>query len=300
MVFVFTSLIFLFTILVILCIGLPQELNSFKKTKNLSWDVSELDGKLNILVKQKSPVVFEIFKGKIFIKLVLPGLIVFLISVFLINPKITSTNFAFVLAIVMSLTYSSRIYYHNLNSFRSNFLSQLKQLFLNVRNQLSTGISLDQALSQNLELNYKEPLKRELSSFVKIAQTNLIENFPIWLIRIQDTYKLSGIDRASQLLKLELKYNNNQEDAFERAIEAISQKVEQNTKQKNTVLITLTTIDFLTLMFFGVMFFVIPGLTVSESNWWLSFRREFTVFISALILWSLYFSSVIFLIRRVA
>jgi hypothetical protein len=129
MVFVFTSLIFLFTTLVILCIGLPQELNSFKKTKNLSWDVSELDGKLNILFKQKSPVVFEIFKGKIFIKLILPGLIVFLISAFLINPKMTSTNFAFVLAILMSLTYSSRIYYHNLNSFRSNLLSQLKQLF---------------------------------------------------------------------------------------------------------------------------------------------------------------------------
>lgn len=300
MVFVFTSLIFLLAMMVILLFEIPQEISTFKNPRKISWNTTELDGKFNMFFKQRFPVIFEVFQGKLFIKLVLPSLIIFLIFAFVINPKITNFNFAFVLATLMTLTYSFRIYFHNLISFRVKFLSQLKQLFFNIRNQLSSGVSLDQALSQSLDLNYQEPLKKEFRSFIKIAQTNLIENFPDWLIKIQDSYQLAGIDRASQLLKLELKYNHNQEEAFERAIESISHKVDSNARQKNTVLITLTTIDFLTLMFFGVMFFVIPGLNALESNWWLSFRREFIVFISALILWLLYFGSVLFLIRRVA
>jgi hypothetical protein len=300
MIFIFASLIFLAIALLLLVFRSPSLASNFKNQRTLECESSELEYQLNSYLKQRFPIMLEIFKEKVFVKLVIPGALVFCIFAFVINPLMTSVNFAIILALLMSATYSLRIYYHNLDDFRSGFLSQLKQLFFNVRNQLSTGVSLDQALSQNLDFNYKQPLKREFNSFMNISQANLIGNFPNWLIRLQNSYKLKGLDRVAQILKLELKYNNNQEEAFEKAIESISQRVDQNTKQKNSVFISLTTIDFLTLMFFGIMFFVIPGLATGNSEWWLSFRRELVVFGSASILWLLYFMSLIFLIRRVA
>jgi len=101
-------------------------------------------------------------------------------------------------------------------------------------------------------------------------------------------------------LLLELSFNHNQEQAFEKAIDSLSVKQEQNQKQDSIVMISLLTIDFLTCLFFALLFFVLPNLINAELNWWLSFRREFVVFLSALVLWSMYFLSLFFLLRRIA
>lgn len=300
MIFVFASLLFLALSLVFILFRKPAVNSGFKNSTSLQEEGSELENQLNSYLKQRFPILLEVFRNKVLVKLVIPSLATFFVFAFLINPQMTSAQFAIFLALLMSATYSLRIYYHNLDAFRSGFLSQLKQLFFNIRNQLSTGVSLDQALSQNLDCNYKQPLKREFNSFMNVSQANLIENFPNWLLKLQNIYKLKGLDKVAQILKLELKFNNNQEEAFEKAIESISSRVDQNTKQKNSVFISLTTIDFLTLMFFGIMFFVIPGLSSGDSTWWQSFRREIIVFASAATLWSLYFASLVFLVRRVA
>jgi hypothetical protein len=300
MLFIFTSILIASLALIFLSFKKPIANYGFSNNKTINREGSEFEEHLNSYLKHRFPILLDIFKNQILIKLILPSCCIFCFFGFVINPQITNAQFAIFLALLMTATYSLRIYYHHLDSFRSNFLSQLKQLFFNIRNQLSTGVSLDQALSQNLDFNYKGPLKREFDSFMRISQTNLIENFPNWLLKLQNIYKLKGLDKVAQVLKLELKYNNNQEEAFEKAIESISNRVDQNTKQKNSVLISLTTIDFLSLMFFGVMFFVIPGLAASDSQWWQSLRREIVIFASAGILWSLYFVSLIFLVRRVA
>jgi hypothetical protein len=299
MVYLFASLILISICLVLLIFNQDAQIN-LNKRKSIVDKGFVLESKLNSYLQEKFPIFLEVFDSKVMLKLIFPAIAIFFFFAFVVNPKMTNVNFAFVLAVLMVATYALRIYYHNLSNFRTSLLSQIKQLFFNIRNHLSTGVSLDQALSQNLAVNYKQPLRKEFHSFVGLAQTNLIENFPSWLIKIQRIYKLQGLDKVAQILQLELKYNNNQEEAFEKAIEAISQRVEQNTRQKNSIFISLTTIDFLTLMFFGLMFFVIPTLRQADSLWWASFHRELVVFGSAGILWSLYFASLIYLVRRLA
>ena len=298
-------MLYLFLALIVMMVALvfallPNKLSNsgFKAQSALSS--KEINDDLNSFLKQRFPIFLSIFRDNVLFALVVPTIVIFSFFAFFINPQITNVNFALILGLVMAATYGLRIFYHKLSSFRETLLSQIKQLFFNIRNQLSTGLSLDQALTRNLSMNFDPVLKKEFEAFMKVSQTNILEAFPRWLLRLQQSYRLPGLDEVAQVLSLELKYNNNQEEAFEKAIAAISIKVEQNSRQKNVVFISLTTIDFITLLFFGVMFFAIPGLAVADSTWWNSFRRELVVFISAALIWTSYFGALIYMTRRMA
>jgi len=281
----------------------------FFKTRNpaiylkFSQEESKLllfENSINQFFYKVNPIFIQVFKGQILIRLILPFILIFIFFAFFINPKITNFQFSLILACLMSITYALRIYYQNLCQFRLLLLSQIKLLFFAIRNNLSLGLSFDQALSNCQKINLKNPIKKEFFEYLNFSQENLIAFFPAWLIKLQKLFKLSEFEKISQVLLLELSFNHNQEQAFEKAIDSLSVKQEQNQKQDSIVMISLLTIDFLTCLFFALLFFVLPNLINTELNWWLSFRREFVVFLSALVLWSMYFLSLFFLLRRIA
>lgn len=206
--------------------------------------------------------------------------------------------FAVILFILISLAYSLRLYYHFAVSFRTKLLAQIERIFNSIRNNLSSGISLDLAANNALKANPEKPLGPELAKFIKLTDTSFLEYFPNWLINIKKQFNLSQLSKSAQILALQLEHTNNQEQAFVDASTNILERIRSNTKQKNTISISFFTMDFMVLFFFLILFFVIPNV-ISDSNysWWESSRRNLVVFISAAVLYISYFFTVFIALR---
>jgi hypothetical protein len=123
--------------------------------------------------------------------------------------------------------------------------------------------------------------------------------FPKWLLRLKKTFGLKELSKSAQLLSLELKYNTNQEEAFLNAVNQIADRISWNNKQKSTVSMALFTMDFMVLMLFAVLFFVIPNISANlDNSWWDSDSRVIVVFISASVVWLCYLVTTLIMIWR--
>jgi hypothetical protein len=233
------------------------------------------------------------------IKFLIPSILIFFFSCVFLAPALTSVQLAIPLGVIISSAYIARLFYGHQINYRSKLLRQLERILRSIRNNLSTGMTLDYAVTNTIKFNKENPLGNELQTFVKLSDTNFLENFPKWLLRLRKTFGLKELNKSAQLLSLELKYNSNQEEAFLNAVYQIANRISQNDKQKSTVALALFTMDFMVLMLFAVLFFVIPNIAAnSESSWWESERRFFVVFISAAIVWLSYLATALIMIWR--
>jgi hypothetical protein len=234
------------------------------------------------------------FIGKgIVTKLVIPSFVILLLSIIFLGPILTNASLGLILGLIISLAYSLRLLYHLSSNFRSKLLNQIERVLVSIRNNLSTGMTLDYAVANTLKFNQDYPLGPNLARFIKLSETNFIENFPLWLKGLERTFRLKELGRASQLLKLELAYTTNQEEAFVNAAEQVASRIKVNDKQKNTILMTFFTMDFMVLAFLAILFLIIPNISYDPAlSWWQSESRPLVVFISALVVWSAYLVTV--------
>jgi Flp pilus assembly protein TadB len=239
-------------------------------------------------------------QGALF-KLFLPALFILTISIAVLGPSLTNPVLGLILGTIIALAYIARIYYHQARAFRSKLLLQLERILISIRNNLSTGMVLDYAVGHSLKFNQEAPLGPNLARFIKIADTKFLEHFPLWLKSLQKNYRLKELAEASQLLKLELRQTHNQEEAFINAAQRIAERIKLNQKQQNTIMVTFITMDFMILAFLGVLFFIIPGISVNpDHNWWNSTSRVLSVFISGSVLWGAYLTTVLISLWRQA
>ncbi|MDA0771627.1 MAG: hypothetical protein O3C63_01655 [Cyanobacteria bacterium] len=233
------------------------------------------------------------------LKFVLPALFITVVSIVFIGPLLTNPGLGLLLGLIIAAAYLARLFYHNSSSFRSKLLSQLERVLMSIRNNLSTGMVLDYAVANTLKFNNEYPLGPKLAKFIKVSETNFIENFPLWLKSLEQNFRLRELARASQLLKLELTHTSNQEEAFINAAANIAERISLNQKQKNIIMITFFTMDFMVIAFLAVLFFVIPGISFNPNlSWWDSESRVFVVFISSLVIWSAYLLTVLITLWR--
>lgn len=229
----------------------------------------------------------------IVLKLIIPCLIILLISIIFIGPLLTNASFGLLLGLVISLAYSLRLICHLSSNFRSKLLTQIERVLVSIRNNLSTGMTLDYAVANTLKFNQDYPLGPNLSRFIKLSETNFIEHFPLWLKGLERTFRLKELGQASQVLKLELAHTTNQEEAFINASNSIADRIKVNDKQKNTILMTFFTMDFMVIAFLAILFLIIPNISYDpELSWWQSASRPLVVFISAMVVWSAYLITV--------
>lgn len=265
-----------------------QGQKSFHKTITALQRVNFLDHFDNYIL-EKNPELNKLLGGNLTIKLFIPLTLLFSFSILILGPSLSGIKFGPILGLIIFIAYSSRLIYHLLSKQRSKLFGELARILTAIRNNLSTGQSLDYAVNQSINNKNSSTISDNLANFIRTNNSNLIQSFPGWLNLIEKQYRISHLAKYSQLLALELKHNNNQEEAFINAVELIDEKQEQNKKQKNTIQITFITLDFMVLAFLGVIFFVIPGLSFSdEIKWWESQRRELVVFISGTVLWLCY------------
>ena len=233
------------------------------------------------------------------LKLLVPSLFILSISIALIGPSLTNPAFGLLLGTIIALAYIARIYYHLASGFRHKLLVQLERILTSIRNNLSTGMVLDYAVSHTLKFNQEEPLGPRLAKFIKISETNFLEHFPLWLKSLERNFQLKELAQAAQLLKLELAQTNNQEEAFINAAEQVAEKIKLNQKQRNTITVTFLTMDFMILAFLGVLFFIIPGISFNpDHSWWDSGSRVLSVFVSGSIIWGAYLITVMISLWR--
>jgi hypothetical protein len=229
----------------------------------------------------------------IVVKLIIPCLVILLISVIFLGPVLTNASLGLLLGLIISSAYSLRLLYHLSSNFRSKLLNQIERVLVSIRNNLSTGMTLDYAVANTLKFNQEYPLGPNLARFIKLSETNFIENFPLWLKGLERTFRLKELGRASQVLKLELAHTTNQEEAFINAADQVSSRIKINAKQKNTILMTFFTMDFMVLAFLAILFLIIPNISYDPAlSWWQSASRPLVVFISALVVWSAYLITV--------
>lgn len=239
-----------------------------------------------------NPILTSLIGQRIISRFFIPSLIILIFSL-LFGMILTNPQLGFFLGLIIGAAYVGRIFYHRSAEFRSKLLNQLERILLSIRNNLSTGMTLDYAVANTLKFNQEEPLGPNLSKFIKISETNFINNFPLWLKTLEQNYKLKNLSRASQLLKFELNYTSNQEEAFINAASKITEKINLNRKQQNIIMMTFFTMDFMAIAFLGILFLIIPNISYdSNLNWWQSSSRAFIVFISGLIIWSSYLLTV--------
>lgn len=232
-------------------------------------------------------------------KFLIPSLVIAVIALVFIGPGLTNPALGLVLGLVVALAYSARLFYHHATIFRSQLLNQLERILTSIRNNLSTGMVLDYAVVNTLKFNSEYPLGPQLARFIKVSETNFIENFPLWLKSLEHNFRLKELARASQLLKLELNYTSNQEEAFINAAANLAERISLNQKQKNIIMITFFTMDFMVLAFLAVLFFVIPGISFNpDLVWWQSESRVWVVFISAIVIWFAYLVTVLLSLGR--
>ena len=248
---------------------------------------------------ESRPELAYLIGDKVFARLFLPVFIIFLISILAIAPLLVGLNYAIPLGLIITVAYGSRVFYSLMSGFRSKVLLQLERILRAIRNNLSTGMTLDYAVNNAVKFNMDKPLGPHLLRFIKVSETNFLENFPQWLLSIRQIFRIKELSKSAQLLALELKYSANQEEAFINSVAQIADRISANRKQKNTVLMALFTMDFMVIALFGVLFFVIPGFTTSqEVSWWDSDRRSLVVFISSAVVWLAYFFTVFIMARR--
>lgn len=248
---------------------------------------------------ESRPELAYLIGDKVFTRLFVPVLIIFLLALLVIAPLLTNVQFAVPLALIITMAYGSRVYYSLKTNFRSKVLLQLERILRAIRNNLSTGMTLDYAVNNAIKFNMEKPLGPHLQKFIKVSETNFLENFPKWLLSIKQIFKINELAKSSQLLALELKYSTNQEEAFLNAVSQVSDRISANRKQKNTVLLAMFTMDFMVIALFAALFFVIPNISMTtEISWWDSARRPLIVFISAAVVWFAYFITVFIMLRR--
>lgn len=239
---------------------------------------------------------------RLFAKFYIPVIVIAVLSIVVLGPLLTSVSLGIVLGSVITLAYVLRIYYHLAANYRTKLLSQIERILRAIRNQLSSGTTLDYAVVSVLHyLRNEEPIGMELARFINASDANFLETFPQWLNLLRQKYKLHELSEAAQLLGLELKFSNNQEHAFLIAIDAINARQALNRRSQNTIFVTFLSLDFMVLAFFGVLFYVIPSFAINaELNWWLTERREWIVFVSGMVLWLAYSITVAIMTRRLA
>lgn len=300
--FLITLILFLLITVLLLASKMPED---FSQAKYNNFFESRLENDNNYfekideyLINNESKIIYCL-GDNVTAKFVIPSILIFFFSYIFLAPALTSIQFTIPLGIIISSAYIARLFYSHQINYRSKLLRQLERILRSIRNNLSAGMTLDYAVTQTIKFNQEKPLGNELQIFVKLSDTNFLDNFPKWLLRLRKTFGLKELNKSAQLLSLELKYNSNQEEAFLNAVNQIANRISQNNKQKSTVSMALFTMDFMVLMLFAVLFFVIPNIAVnSESSWWESERRSFVVFISAAIVWLSYFVTALIMIWR--
>lgn len=258
------------------------QLKKFKKSK-----LEEFEQKYSLLANR-------IGEGS-FPRLVLCSTITFALSCFILGPWLTNAQFGVFLGLVIAVAYVSRFYFVIATKFREKLLSQLERILISIRNNLSTGMTLDYAVNDCVKYNQEAPLGAHLKSFVKLSEGNFLERFPLWLANVQRTFKLKELAESSQLLGLELVNTSNQEDAFISAAKHIANRRKANKRQKNTLNISFFTLDFMVAGFFALVFYIIPSIS---QTWWASDGRPLVMFQTALMVWGAYAITVIISLWR--
>jgi Flp pilus assembly protein TadB len=114
---------------------------------------------------------------RISFKFLIPSLLIFFVSCAFIAPLLTSIKFSIPLGLIISLAYISRLFYSHQVNFRSKLLRQLERILRSIRNNLSTGMTLDYAVTSTIKYSQEKPLGQELKAFIKLSDTNFLENF---------------------------------------------------------------------------------------------------------------------------
>ncbi len=235
------------------------------------------------------------------LRLVLPSLIILLLSVCILASILVGPSLALILGLLISVAYISRIVLHMYLVFREKLLAQIERILMNIRNNLSAGVTLDYAVINVAGNTIDEPIATDLRNFIVVAETNFLETFPTWLDTLRRKFHLEALGKSSQLLGLELRYTNNQEDAFLDAVNAVHDSQSTNKQQRSTLNITLFTLDFIVIAFLAVLFYVIPSFALNaELNWWQSSERSWILFQSGLVVWGAYLLTVLLALRRQA
>jgi len=274
------------------------------KTSSIASQLEEFDLEFN----RRFSFLASHIGSKAFLKLLLPALVLVAFCCLYLAPLITDTKYGLILGLLMSLAYLARVFFVWSAAFRAKLLSQLERILLSIRNNLSTGMTLDYAVSESSKYNPELPLGPHLSSFMRLSDINFIENFPLWIIKVQKTFRLKDLAKSAQLLSLELCHTNNQEQAFMNAVAAVSACSKRNKKQQNTLNITFFTLDFLVLAFLGILFYVVPSFSTTamtgmdglstQLSWWDTPHRVLVVFQAALVIWSAYAATVLIALGR--
>ena len=204
------------------------------------------------------------------------------------SPFLVGAQYSIILGIIIASAYILRLFYHLSSGFRQKVIAQLNRIFNTLKNHLSAGMTLDQAIVVSLNSQIQEPMASEIKDFVSLSGANIIRDFPSWLIYIKNTFCLDSLAKPAQLLLLELKHTRNQEQAFSYLSKSISAIVARNKKQSGIVNITLITMDFMTAFYLLVMFYVLPSLATDTTNWWISTERPFLIFLCSAALWLSY------------
>ncbi len=217
-------------------------------------------------------------------------LISFNIAIYLSNKSL-----GILLGMLIFTAYQTRLLYHSTSRIRNLVLEQLSRLLLNIRNNLSTGMTLDYAVQNSAEYFQKtKPIGQDLVSFIRISENNLFKTFPVWLKNLSKHYKLAELQYSAQILDLELRFNSNQEEAFQNSHNDINLRIANNKKQKNTIFISFLTLDLMILSFLGIIFYIIPSISHNDAHtWWDSASRPWINFITGLLLWGAYLLTVI-------
>lgn len=274
----------------------PQnKLIKLKKTDHLAREFENLKHKINQHLKFTENII-----GKdAFSQVLVPSLVIFVICALALCPWLCGAKYSSYLAIVMSAAYAGRFIFHAATSYRYKILHQLERILNSIRNNLSSGMAIDYAVSQTAQQNPEEPIGTNLKQFIRVAELNFTEKIPSWLKSIERDFKLKELARSAQVLKLQLHYNSNQEAAFQDSAKIVSESIKANKKQSNTLAITFFSLDFFTAAYIGLLVFIIPSLESSpEQSWWNSNERAVVIFISAAIIWSAYALTVFLALRR--
>ena len=240
----------------------------------------------------------EGYYGRFFV----PALLISFVSLMFLGPLLTNYYYGIFLGSIIAGAYCLRIFFHQAQNFRETLLIQTENILRQIRNHLSSGASLDYALNLvKAQTQDLRPIGQDLIKFLQAVESNLFEAFPQWLIMLKNRYNLNEISDSAQILSLELKFTNNQEQAFLTAITAISSRIAFNKKTQNLISLTFLSLDFMVLAFLAVIFYVIPSFALDlEPSWWESSRRILVVFISALALWACYLITIFIALRRLA
>lgn len=272
-----------------------RSVDALRRTNSFTKNLLNIYKNLGRFLDDKFDFLANVIGAGSFIKLFLPSVSITLFCCFVAGPLLTNATLGPLLGILISLAYISRIFFCYAGKFREKLLSQLERILITIRGNLSTGMTLDYAVNEAMQYNLDLPLGPHLANFVKLSETNFIENFPGWLLSVQKSFKLKELAKSAQLLSLELTHTSNQEQAFMNAAISVADRSMSNKKQKNILNITFFTLDFMSLCFLGLLFFIIPGLSSGlEQNidWWHSSGRPVTVCQSAAVIWGAYLGTV--------